>query len=146
MDYRAVITFFDEYNAHYRSFLKFEYSKMDMINKGEIEKLSNSLSAEQAFIMKSNTLETKRIKLLGEGVTFAQLIDEAPEEYRDELKARHKALSEMVYKLKEINDTANIIVTERLKKIRNKTGSLDTYDGHGGVKKSSAGSKLITNA
>ena len=43
MDYPAVIAFFDDYNAHYRSFLKFEYSKMNMLNKGEIEKLRGDL-------------------------------------------------------------------------------------------------------
>lgn len=148
MDYPAIIAFFDEYNAHYRSLLKFEYTKMDMINKDDIEKLSMSLSTEQAYIMKSNTLESRRIKLLGgTSKTFADIIAEAPEEYKKPLEERYKALSEMVYKLKEINDTANIIVSERLKKIRSRTGELDTYDGRGEVRKeSAAGSSMITNA
>ncbi|MGN1090247.1 MAG: hypothetical protein ACI4Q6_07585, partial [Huintestinicola sp.] len=60
MDYEALIAFFSEYNEHFRKFLKFEYSKLNMINQGEIEKLSQSLSSEQAFIMKSNMLESKR--------------------------------------------------------------------------------------
>lgn len=136
MDYPAVIAFFDDYNAHYRSFLKFEYSKMNMLNKGEIEKLSESLSAEQAFIMKSNSLENARIKLLGSEASksFAQIIEEAPAEYKAQLEERYKELSEMVFKIKEINDTANIIVTERLKKFRTRTGGLDTYNGKGAVK------------
>lgn len=148
MDYPALIAFFDEYNAHYRSFLKFEYSKMDMINKDEIEKLSASLSTEQAFIMKGNTLENARIKLLGnERKTFAEIIEGAPTEYKAALEERYKTLSEMVYKIKELNDTANIIVTERLKKIRAKTGELDTYNGKGSVRKESAvGSTMFTNA
>ena len=147
MDYPAIIAFFDEYNAHYRSFLKFEYAKMDMINKDDIEKLSASLSAEQAFIMKSNTLESARVKLLGGSKTFSQLISEAPEEYKAPLEERYKALSEMVYKIKEINDTANIIVTERLKKIRVRVGELDTYNGKGSVRKESAvNSTMLTNA
>lgn len=148
MDYAAIIAFFDEYNAHYRSFLKFEYSKMDMINKDQIEKLSMSLSTEQAFIMKSNTLEKRRVQLLGSSSkTFADIISEAPDEYKPQLQERYKSLSEMVFKIKEINDTANVIVTERLKKIRLRTGELDTYDGKGGVRKESgAGSTMFTNA
>lgn len=147
MDYPALISFFDEYNAHFRSFLKFEYSKMDMINKDEIEKLSASLSAEQALIMKSNQLEAARIKLTGSSGTFAQIIENAPAEYKGALEERYKALSEMIFKIKEINDTANIIVTERLKKIRTSTGELDTYNGKGNVKKESAsGSTMLTNA
>lgn len=149
MDYPALIAFFDEYNAHYRSFLKFEYSKMNMINKDEIEKLSASLSTEQAFIMKSNTLENARIKLLGgeRSKTFPQIIEEAPQEYKTPLEERYKTLSEMVFKIKEINDTANIIVSERLKKIRSVTGELDTYNMKGDVKKETAsGSTMSANA
>lgn len=147
MDYPALIEFFDEYNNHFRDFLRFEYRKMDMLNKGEIEKLSNSLSAEQAFIMKSGSLEKRRIMLTGEDVTFADIVDGAPDEYKAALDERHRALTEMVLKIKEINDTANLIVSERLKKIRMRTGSLDTYNGHGDVKKDNAvNSTMSTNA
>lgn len=148
MDYPQIIAFFDEYNEHYRTFLKFEYSKMNMINKGEIEQLTQSLSKEQAFIMKSNTLEAKRISLMGNNITFAELISGTPDEYRAALEERYTALSEMIYKIKEINDTANIIVTERLKKIRERSGSVSTYDGHGGVRKenSAVRSTIMTNA
>lgn len=149
MDYKALIAFFDEYNAHYRNFLKFEYSKMDMLNKNEIEKLSSSLSAEQAFIMKSNALEKQRLALLGDNSskTFEQIVSEAPEEYKSRLEEQRASLSEMIYKIKEINDTANIIVSERLKKIRSTVGELDTYNGKGAVRKeSAAGSKIFTNA
>ena len=149
MDYNALITFFDEYNAHFRSFLKFEYSKMDMLNKGNIEELSASLSTEQAFIMKSNSLEKQRLALLGENSTktFEQIVSEAPEEYKARLDGQRVSLSEMIYKIKEISDTANIIVSERLKKIRSTVGELDTYNGKGAVKKeSAAGSTILTNA
>lgn len=149
MDYNALVDFFDEYNAHFRSFLKFEYSKMDMLNKGDIEELSASLSTEQAFIMKSNSLEKQRFALLGESrdKTFEQIVSEAPEEYKSRLDEQRISLSEMIYKIKELNDTANIIVSERLKKIRSTVGELDTYNGRGAVKKeSAAGSTILTNA
>ena len=149
MDYNALIAFFDEYNAHFRSFLKFEYSKMDLLNKGDIEKLSASLSTEQAFIMKSNSLEKQRFALLGDNSTksFEQIVSEAPDEYKSRLDEQRISLSEMVYKIKELNDTANIIVSERLKKIRSTVGELDTYNGKGAVKKDGAvNSTILTNA
>ncbi len=147
MDYPALIAFFDEYNAHFREFLKFEYGKMDMLNKGEIEKLSKSLSTEQAFIMKSGSLEKRRIGITGDNVTFADIVEGAPDEYRAALDERYRALSEMVLKIKEINDTASIIVAERLKKIRMRNGGLDTYNGHGDVKKENAiNTTMSTNA
>lgn len=149
MDYNALIAFFDEYNAHYRSFLKFEYSKLDMINKDEIEKLSASLSSEQAFIMKTNSLEKQRLALLGadNSKTFEQIVNDAPDEYKARLDEQRRTLSELIYKIKEINDTANIIVSERLKKIRSVTGELDTYNINGSVRKESASaSTMFKNA
>lgn len=150
MDYSALAAFLEEYNEHYRSFLKFEYKKLDMINKDDIEKLSESLSAEQALIMKANSLESRRLKLLGDSkdISFTELIAQAPVEYKERLSAIHKELSENVYKIKEINDMAGIIVNERLRKIRNKVGEIDTYDGKGGVHKESriSGKGMVTNA
>lgn len=148
MDYKKLIAFFDDYNAHYKGLLKFEYSKLDMINKDEIEKLSSSLSTEQAFIMKGNTLETARIKLIGgEQKTFADIIKEAPEEYRSVLQKQYDELSETVLKIKELNDIANDIVTGRLQRIRSKVGELDTYNGKGKVtKESPLGSTMLKNA
>ena len=149
MDYNALIAFFDEYNAHYKSFLKFEYSKLDMINKDEIEKLSASLSSEQAFIMKTNSLEKQRLALLGadNSKTFEQIVNDAPDEYKARLDEQRRTLSELIYKIKEINDTANIRVSERLKTIRSVTGELDTYNINGSVRKESASaSTMFKNA
>lgn len=145
-DYIKIIAFFDEYIAHYKDFLSFEYKKLDMINKDEIEKLSDSLSVEQALIMKTNSLEGKRERLLKdvEGKTFAELAESAPEEYREKLSAQHEELSYLIFKIKEINDTANIIVSERLKKIQRRTAELDVYDGKGSVRREHASRAAIS--
>ncbi|MGN1101806.1 MAG: hypothetical protein ACI4RG_06405, partial [Huintestinicola sp.] len=75
------------------------------------------------------------------------IVSEAPEEYKSRLDEQRISLSEMVYKIKELNDTANIIVSERLKKIRSTVGELDTYNGKGAVKKDGAvNSTILTNA
>ena len=136
-DYKKIIAFFDEYITHYKEFLQFEYLKLDMINHNQIEKLSKSLSTEQALIMKTNSYETKRVKLLEgtAGSTFAEIAANAPEEYRTRLSEQHKELSEIVFRIKELNDSANITVTERLKKIQRKTAELDVYDGRGTLKR-----------
>lgn len=136
-DYNKITAFFDEYIEHYKAFLKFEYAKASMISHGDIEQLSNSLPTEQALIMKTNVLENKRVKLVegAPGKTFAELAENAPDEYRERLKAQHSELSELLYKIKEINDAANVIVSERLKKIQRRTAELDVYDGKGSVKR-----------
>lgn len=145
-DYNKIIAFFDEYIAHYKEFLSFEYRKLDMINKNKIEELSDSLSIEQALIMKTNSLEGKRERHLKdvEGKTFAEIAENAPEEYRERLSEQHEELSDLIFKIKDINDTANIIVSERLKKIQRRTAELDVYDGKGSVRREHASRAAIS--
>ncbi|MCM1329154.1 MAG: flagellar protein FlgN [Ruminococcus sp.] len=144
-DYKAIIKFFDEYILHYKSFLKFEFAKADMINKGLVEQLSDALTTEQALIMKTNTLETRRIKLVeGCGDTFDALIEGAPDEFREKLKDQHKELSDLIYKIKELNDNAGIIVSERLRKIQMRTAELDVYDGKGALRREHATRSAIS--
>lgn len=144
-DYNKIIAFFDDYIKHYRAFLQFEYLKMDMINHNQIEKLSDSLSTEQALIMKTNSLENKRTKLLEgfEGKSFAEIAENAPEPYGEKLSKQHEELSALVFKIKEMNDVANVIVSERLKKIQNRTAELDVYDGKGTLKREHASRAAI---
>ena len=143
-DYEKIIMFFDEYVAHYKTFLKFEYAKADMINKGAVEQLSDSLTTEQALIMKTNAMEARRLKLVeGCGNTFKELIDGAPEEYKEKLRSQHEKLSELIYEIKEINDCAGEIVSERLRKIQKRTAELDVYDGKGALKREHATKSAI---
>lgn len=96
--------------------------------------------------MKTNSLEGKREKLLSDakGKTFAELAENAPEEFRDRLTEQHEELSGLIFKIKELNDTANIIVSERLKKIQRRTAELDVYDGKGAVRREHASKAAIS--
>ena len=144
-DYRKIVDFFDEYIEHYKEFQEFEYSKLDMLNKNQIEKLGSSLAAEQALIMKTNSMESKRMKLLEgvEGSTFNEVIDKAPAEFKKKLSDQHEELSSLIYKIKELNDIASGIVSKRLKYIQNKTEELNVYDGKGTLKREHASKAAI---
>lgn len=136
-DYYQLVRFFGGYNEHLKSFYEFELKKLDMINNGKIEDITKILPAEQALIMKTNSLEAERIKLLeGTAESFDQLAQNAPASCKGRLVEQHRSFREYVLKIKEINDTVNIIVSSRLKK--SERSSLDTYDGHG--RRSSEGS------
>lgn len=144
-DYKKIIEFFDEYIAHYKTFLKFEYAKADMVHKGAVEQLSDALPTEQALIMKTNSMEARRIKLVeGCGNTFDDLVNGAPPEHRDKLKSQHEELSEIIYKIKELNDGVGVIVSERLKRIQQRTAELDVYDGKGSLKREHATRSAIS--
>lgn len=146
-DYFKLVRFFNEYIVHYKELLDFEYSKLDMINNDKIEELSRSLSKEQALIMKSNSMEKKRIEILGEDkdLTFKEIIEKTPISCRKRLEGQYEELSACVMKIKELNDLANVIITGRLKRVERKTAELDTYDGKGGVKTEHATHSAIMN-
>lgn len=146
-DYFKLVRFFNEYIVHYKELLDFEYSKLDMINNDKIEELSRSLSKEQALIMKSNSMEKKRIEILGEDkdITFKEIIEKAPISCKKRLEGQYEELSACVMKIKELNDLANVIITGRLKRVERMTAELDTYDGKGGVKTEHATRSAIMN-
>lgn len=146
-DYFKLVRFFNEYTAHYKQMLEFEYKKLDMINNDKIEELSKSLSAEQALIMQANSLENKRLKLLGDekDLTFREIIDKAPVSCKRLLENQYNELSGYVMKIKEINDLANVIISGRLKRVERRTAELDTYNGKGSVKTEHYSKAAITN-
>lgn len=131
-DYYEIIRFFVGYNAHLKEFLNFEYKKLDLINKGKIEEITALLPSEQAFIMKTNALEEKRIKLLENSrESFETLVANSPESCRKRLDEQHGEFRGYVLKIKEINDTVNTLVNIRMKKIENQ--SLGTYNVSGRI-------------
>ncbi len=139
LDYEKFLAFSEECNAHYRTLLRFEMKKMELIHEDNIENLSNALPEEQALIMKSNALENKRAEILGRAYsskTFKDIIDEAPLNYKKRLNDQYSELCRLVGRIKEINDAAAVIINSRLKRMGGKH-ELDTYDGKGGVSKTS---------
>ncbi len=147
-DYFRLVRFFNEYVAHYKEFLEFEYKKLDMINNDKIEELSKILSTEQALIMKANSMENKRLKLLEDDkeLTFKEIIEKAPLSCKKRLEEQYNELSGYVLKIKEINGLANIIISGRLKRAERRNAELDTYNGKGNVKTEYAsGASIMKN-
>ena len=134
-DYNSLLIFFKQYNEHYRDFLAFELKKMKLVAEDDIQGLTDSIKTEQALIMKTNAFETKRLKILsgvgGQNKRFSDIIDEAPEDKKDALRAEFKELSRLVLEIKKVNDNVRLIVTERMKKFETPSES-DTYNVNGG--------------
>ena len=135
-DYDSIITFLNEYIRHYRDLLAFENQKLELVMSGKVSELNNSLSKEQALIMKGNSLETKRIALMEKeglgGLELSKIIEQAPSEYKTKLAEIREKLSKYILEVKRINDSSMSAVNEKLdtinKKLRNT--EIDTYDEH----------------
>ncbi len=152
INYKNILIFFDEYIAHYRELLSFENQKLSLLVDNDIKKLNDSLSKEQALVMKGNSLEAKRIKLMKdqgiENISFSEIIDNSPIEYKMKLTESFEALKKYVNETKRINDNAMMTVNNRLSDIdkRLSTKESSTYDEHGGKNlKTSFSSSLSRN-
>ena len=96
----------------------FLMKKHTKILEDDLEWLTNSLNDEQAYVMKSQNLENKRLELfkaLGiEDKKLNDLIAEAPEDYQAKLKLFGTQLTELVDGIREMNQRTNEIVKRKL--------------------------------
>ncbi|MGN1119654.1 MAG: flagellar export chaperone FlgN [Oscillospiraceae bacterium] len=122
----------------YRELTVFLMKKHTKILEDDLDWLTESLNSEQAFLMKSKSLEEKRLSLfkgLGlEGRKLSELIEEAPESYRPKMSLLAGQLTELVDRITALNAETNEIVKRKLDNQREfvkKAGILnkpETYD------------------
>lgn len=102
----------------YRDLTIFLMKKHTKILADDIDWLTESLNDEQAYIMKSRSLEEKRLAIfrgLGiEGKKLSELMGEAPEEYKPKIGMLTSQLTELVENIKELNTQTTEIVKRKL--------------------------------
>ncbi len=102
----------------YRELTMFLMKKHTKILEDDLEWLTASLNDEQAYVMKSQNLENKRLELfraLGiADMKMNDIIGNAPEDYRPKLKMYGTQLTDLVDGIREINQRTNEIVKRKL--------------------------------
>lgn len=102
----------------YRELHVFLMKKHTKILDDDLEWLTKSLNDEQAYVMKSQSLEAKRQALFqGLGIAgrkLSDMIDEVPQEYRAKMTQLSKQLGDLVDNIREINEQTNEIVKRKL--------------------------------
>lgn len=102
----------------YRELTVFLMKKHTKILADDLEWLTDSLNDEQAYLMKSRSLEDKRLELFkGLGIgdkKLSMLIEEAPEEYKPKMNMLYKQLEELIDNIKELNSQTTEIVKRKL--------------------------------
>lgn len=102
----------------YRELHKFLMKKHTKILDDDLEWLTDSLNTEQAYVMKSQSLEKKR-QALFQGLCIAdrklsEMMDEVPEGCRAKMKQLSMQLADLVDNIREINEQTNEIVKRKL--------------------------------
>ncbi len=102
----------------YRELMLFLLKKHNKVLKDDLKWLTESLTTEQAYVMKSRSLEEKRTALFeGLGIgnkKLSELVDEAPEDYRAKLKLLGGQLADLVDSIREVNANTSEIVKRKL--------------------------------
>lgn len=102
----------------YRDMTIFLMKKRTKILADDLQWLTDSLNDEQAFLMKSRSLEDKRIALFtGLGIAdkkLSELTDAAPEEYRPKIRMLTEQLTETIERIQELNRETSEIVKRKL--------------------------------
>ena len=122
----------------YRELNVFLMKKHTKILADDLEWLTDSLNDEQAFLMKSKSLEEKRLTLFkGLGIAdkkLSELAEDAPEDYKPKIRNLAGQLIELVDSIKDINEKTTEVVKRKLDNQREfvqRAGILDkpeTYD------------------
>lgn len=102
----------------YRELTVFLMKKHNKILEDDLDWLTESLNKEQAYVMKSRSLEDKRISLfeglgLG-GMKLSEITENSPEEYRPKMKMLSGQLTELIDGIKSLNAETNEVVKRKL--------------------------------
>ena len=114
----VIIAFLDQYNAHFEKLADFLAKKQNRILLDDLHWLEDALVEEQSYIMKGNSLESKRLALFEQcgigGKKFAELPELFPEEYRGVLNREHERLNDSIAKITRLNEVSSDIVERKM--------------------------------
>ena len=114
----AIIAFMDQYNAHFEKLADFLAVKQNRILLDDLVWLEEALVEEQSYIMKGNSLETKRLALFEQcgigGKKLSELPELFPEDYRGALNMQSERLNDAIAKIKRLNEVSSDIVQRKM--------------------------------
>lgn len=122
----------------YRELTVFLMKKHTKILADDLEWLTDSLNDEQAFLMKSRSLEEKRLALFSglgiEDKKLSELADDAPDEFKPKIRMLSGQLSDIINRVTSLNAETTEAVKRKLdnqKELVARAGILEkpeTYD------------------
>ena len=115
----TLIAFLDQFNTHFESLADFLAVKQNRILLDDLNWLEDALVEEQSYIMKGNSLETKRLALFEQcGIKdkkLSELPELFPEEYKGALKLQSDRLNDAIAKIRRLNEVSSDIVQRKMK-------------------------------
>gem|GEM_PF-146353 len=110
MDYKTaseVLEFLEKYSEHFKELRTFINEKQEKVAGDDLVWLLDSLTEEQRFVMRGNSLEAKRLLIFEEagvkGFDSEKLVEACPDEIKGRMKLAVNTIDETVHYIKETN-------------------------------------------
>jgi len=156
MNYNAameILVFMEKYDEHFKELRSFINEKQEKVAGDDIVWLLDSLTKEQTFIMRGNSLEAKRKLIFEEhGVedyNAKKLVEECPEEIKGRMKLAVNSIDDSVNYIQETNKNVLELARRKLEAQAeilqdSLIAGSDTYDNSGSkIKKISSDGNFI---
>ena len=143
----TILLFLKQYNDHFEQLADFLAKKQNRILLDDLNWLEEALVEEQSYIMKGNSLESKRLALFEQcglgGKKFAELPELFPEGYEGALNRESERLNDSIAKIKRLCEVSDDIVQRKMK-IQEKLFGVDftgtgAYSGDARISKAGVG-------
>ena len=143
----VILTFLGQFNDHFEKLADFLEQKQNRILLDDLNWLEEALVEEQSYIMKGNSLESKRLALFEQcglsGKKFTELPDLFPENYRGALLRENERLNDSIARIKRLCEVSDDIVQRKMK-IQEKLLGVDftgtgAYSGDAKISKGGVG-------
>jgi len=103
-----IIKILEEFNAHFTELSTFLVEKQNRVLADDLIWLNDALPTEQKLVMKSSSLENRRLKLMEslglKDRTSSVLLEECPDDYKGKLRLELVNLEKHIDRVKQLND------------------------------------------
>lgn len=123
--YEEMLCFFEEYAEFFAHMAASEVEKLQALISNELPRIEHAISVAQANAMQMESMEQRRQKMQERanvgGMTFSQIIEQAPNEQRGRLQALFARIQESVDGIKQCNGKSMDIANANMRKMNLET-------------------------
>ena len=124
-----LLAYFERCIAFYENFLQLETNKYQDVLNNLLSAIDGYVKEEQVYMLKAKGFEAERIRLLQQTqmpeASFRELIPLLDDSVREEAMEHFESLSEILLKMKDVNQRCNELTELKLKQIQNYLDTLE---------------------
>ena len=130
LGYQELVSFFEEYADFTAHMASSETEKLQALISNELPRIEHAIAVAQANAMKLESMELQRTRLQERAgcanMTFSQIIERAPDEEKERLRALFTRIQNCIEDIKQRNDKSVGIASANMRKFNIEITPLST--------------------